>query len=71
MVLLLNENGEFELHYDGNYHRCLMKYVVDRLYTDCDTMVDFRKSFDELFPNLQPIPVDTVKIEKKTKGERI
>jgi len=35
-INLYLEDDELVLYYKGKIHRCLMKYVIDDMYRDCD-----------------------------------
>lgn len=58
-VFFRPETNEFILYYDGNYHRCFTKFIIDEVYNDCDEMIDE----DYLRNQLQLHPVENETIE--------
>ena len=65
------------LTYTGQYPYCFMKYAIGDIFVSCeqDSMLFIRSQYDQTFPGLHIVPMDTLKIdsagEKKTKIQRI
>jgi len=55
------------LTYRGQYPYCYMKYAVDDLFVDCDTILPFKLGYEATFPGLHIIPMDTIKIDSTPK----
>ena len=53
----LSENKEFVIYYEGNYHSCFTKFVIDKLFESCDSMNNANK-LDSLFQ------IDQIKLIK-------
>lgn len=39
-VFFNNKTNEFIVYYDGNYHRCFTKFIIDELNKDCEQIID-------------------------------
>ena len=70
MQVYQNSNNQFIIYYRGNVHYCMTKYIIDALYTECDTQTVMKSTFDKFFPGLHKIPLeeycpeeDSLKIE--------
>lgn len=55
------------LTYHGQYPYCYMKYAVDDLFMDCDTILPFKLGYEATFPGLHVVPLDTIKIDSTPK----
>lgn len=55
------------LTYRGDYPYCYMKYAIDDLFKDCDTIVLYRLGYEATFPGLHIIPIDTAKVDSVPK----
>lgn len=67
MQLWIEGDSRLYLTYRGTYPWCYMKYAVDDLFVDCDTMETFKLGYKETFPDLHIIPLDTIKIDSTPK----
>lgn len=59
--IYMNNEEEFEVRYRGIYPKCTNLYIIERVFSDCDTILN-RVEMDSMF-NFEPI--------KKIKTERL
>ena len=61
------KTDEFVLYYNGDYHRCFTKFIIDEVYDDCDSLIDVNYLREKLqfkstkSDSSQITPTDTIK----------
>lgn len=62
--LYQTSDRQIVLLYDGTLDHCHMKYAIDVLLSECDTMEQSKCEFEETFQGLHQIPLDELEIEE-------
>ncbi len=58
--VFMNEDEEILIYYNGNYHRCFTKYLIDQMYPECDSITK-NTGLDTLFKLGPKVNVPTYK----------
>lgn len=61
-----SETSEFIVNYNGDYDRCFVKYLIDHIYNDCDSITDTNALDKKLKWNKCPIDTLPIKHTRKT-----
>lgn len=66
-INLYLEEDDLVLYYNGKIHRCLMKYIIDDMYQDCEGIDPSQfMIFDSLGNESSPSLIKPDSIEQKT-----
>lgn len=59
MEMWIEGDKKISITYNGLYQYCYMKYAIDQLFIECDTLYLVRYGFDTTFVGLKTIPYET------------